>query len=248
MNIFIVGIGGKMGKAVSERATALGISVAGGLDVISSPVYPTFAHADDVNVPFDVIIDFSRPETLSDVRKLCEKTKRPCVLATTGYGKEDEETIRALSRSVPVFKSANMSLGVNVLSYLTEKAARMLDGFDVEIIERHHNQKADAPSGTAKMLCAAVERGASYTPQYTHGREGIQPRKKGEIGVHAVRGGTEVGTHEVGFYGTDERVTLTHVATNRAIFADGALKAAAFLLSQKNGLYDMNDLLKTVID
>ncbi|MDE7395697.1 MAG: 4-hydroxy-tetrahydrodipicolinate reductase [Clostridiales bacterium] len=243
MNIFIVGICGKMGRALTEQALAHGVTVTGGLDRDSSALYPVFTRADDVNVPFDVIIDFSRPQTLPKVCALAEARRCPCVLATTGYSEKEEEQIAALSKSVPVFKSANMSIGVQALAYLTEKAARILNGFDIEIVERHHNQKEDAPSGTAKMLCSAAEKGLPYAPKYAFGREGIAPREKNEIGVHAVRGGTEAGTHEVCFYGHDESLILTHRATNRTVFADGALRAARFLLAQDAGLYGMHDLL-----
>lgn len=243
MNIFIVGICGKMGRALTDCAAMHGVTVAGGLDRVSCFSYPVFAHETQVNVPFDVIIDFSRPETLPEVCALAERRRCPCVLATTGYGEKEERAVAELSSHVPVFRSANMSVGVQALAYLTEKAARILGGFDIEIIERHHNGKQDAPSGTAKLLCRAAEKGLPYAPSYTFGREGDAPRKKGEIGVHAVRGGTETGTHEVAFYGDNESVTLTHTATSRIVFADGALRAARFLLSQDAGLYGMNDLL-----
>ena len=241
MRIFLVGICGKMGRAVIERAPAHGATVAGGLDCVSGVPYPTFARAEDATVPFDAIIDFSRPETLQEVCTLARLHACPCVLATTGYGAQQEAQIEALARTVPVLKSANFSLGVQVLSFLTTQAARLLSHFDIEIVERHHNQKADAPSGTARLLCAAAETGLPYTPSYTQGRSG--PRTKGEIGVHAVRGGSETGTHEVCFYGNGEHLILTHTATNRTVFADGALLAARFLLTQKPGLYGMNDLL-----
>ena len=244
MRIFLVGICGKMGRAVIERAPAHGATVTGGLDRESGAPYPTFARAGAVNVPFDAVIDFSRPETLQEVCALARKYACPCVLATTGYSEQDEKEIEALARDVPVLKSANFSLGVHVLSYLTEQAARMLKGFDIEIVERHHNQKADAPSGTAKLLCRAAEKGLPYTPEITHGRKGTAPRGKSEIGVHAVRGGSEAGTHEVCFYGSGEHLVLTHTAASRTVFADGALLAARFLLRQKPGLYGMEDLVR----
>ena len=248
MNVFIVGINGKMGGALIARAPYHGMTVTGGLDKDSSAPLPVFTRACEVNVPFDAIIDFSRPDSLQEVCALARKYTRPCVLATTGYSAADEETIARLAQIVPVFKSANFSLGVHVLSHLTQKAAKVLEGFDIEIIERHHNQKADAPSGTATLLCRAAERGLSYTPAYVHGRHGNAPRKKGEIGVHAVRGGTEVGTHEVCFYGESEHVILTHTATSRTVFADGALCAARFLCSKEAGLYGMDDLINAILD
>ena len=233
-----------MGRAVIERAPAHGATVAGGLDRESGVPYPTFARAEDVNVPFDAVIDFSRPETLKEVRALARRYSCPCVLATTGYGTQDEKEIEALARTVPVLKSANFSLGVHVLSYLTEAAARMLNGFDIEIVERHHNQKADAPSGTARLLCAAAEKGLPYAPEITHGRTGTAPRGKNEIGVHAVRGGTVVGEHEVCFFGEDETVTLSHSARSKRVFAAGAIRAAIFLAGKPAGKYNMQDIIQ----
>ena len=243
MNIFIVGIGGKMGRALCERAGEYGDTVSGGLDRISSACFPTFSTASEVNVPVDAVIDFSRPDTLPEIISLCKLTGAPCVIATTGYTRDQEEAIKKLSESVAVFKSENMSLGINALSILAEKAASLLKDFDVEIIERHHNQKADAPSGTAKLLCRSLERGLDYAPSYNYGREGNSKRKPHEIGVHAIRGGTIVGEHEIAFCGGDEVVTLSHSAGSRRIFADGALKAAKWIKDKKPGLYDMHDML-----
>ena len=166
------------------------------------------------------------------------------MLCTTGYNAAEQKKIQELSARVPVFQSENMSLGVNVLSLLAEKAAALLQDFDIEIIERHHNQKADAPSGTAKLLCRAIERGTNYTPDYVYGREGDCKRKKGEIGVHAVRGGTIVGEHEIAFCGQQEVVTLSHSAGSRSIFADGALEAAKWIMGKSPALYDMRNMLK----
>ncbi|MCI8459398.1 MAG: 4-hydroxy-tetrahydrodipicolinate reductase [Clostridia bacterium] len=244
MHIFIVGIGGKMGRAVCECAAATNDVISGGLDKAASPSFPTFTAAKDVNVPIDVLIDFSRPETLPDILLLADKYACPCVLCSTGYTAADQAEIQRLSKRVPVFQSENMSLGVNALSLLVEKAAAVLRGFDIEIVEKHHNQKADAPSGTAKLLCRAAERGLDYTPSYVYGREGLAKRREKEIGVHAVRGGTVVGIHEVSFFGTDETVTLSHAAGNRNIFANGALQAAHWLRSQPVGLYDMRDMIR----
>ncbi len=244
MNVFIVGISGKMGKVICERSAEFGVSVSGGLDRVAEGKFPVFGSAKDVNVPVDAVIDFSRPETLPEVIALAKRFNCHCVLATTGYDKKQEEQIEKLSELVPVFKSENMSVGVNALSMLAEKAAEVLKDFDIELVEKHHNQKADAPSGTAKLLCRAIERGINYTPNYLYGREGnVGKRKKGEIGVHAVRGGTIVGEHEIAFCGADEVVTLSHSALSRKIFADGALRAALWLSGKKPAMYDMRDML-----
>ena len=220
------------------------MTISGGLDKTASPLYPTFASAKEVTVPVDAIIDFSRPSTLTEIIALCDRFSCPCVLCTTGYNAAEQKKIQELSARVPVFQSENMSLGVNVLSLLAEKAAALLQDFDIEIIERHHNQKADAPSGTAKLLCRAIERGTNYTPDYIYGREGDCKRKKGEIGVHAVRGGTIVGEHEIAFCGQQEVVTLSHSAGSRSIFADGALEAAKWIMGKSPALYDMRNMLK----
>ena len=244
MQIFIVGINGKMGRVLCECAPAHGMTVSGGMDKVSQGAYPVFAAAKDVNVPVDAVIDFSRPETLPEIVALCTERNVPCVLASTGYTEKQQKEIAALARKVAVFRSENMSLGVNALSLLAEKAAAILKDFDIEIVERHHNQKADAPSGTAKVLCRALERGLPYTPSYCYGREGACKRVPHEIGVHAVRGGTIVGEHEIAFCGGDEIVTLSHSAGSRKIFADGALRAAAWLQNKQPGLYDMRDMIR----
>ena len=243
MHIFIVGISGKMGRTVCDSALRFGDTVSGGIDLVKSAQYPTFATARDVNVPVDVIIDFSRPETLAEVIDLSTRLSCPCVLAATGYDDEQTEQIRKLSERVPVFRSANMSLGVNVLSLLVEKAASVLRDFDIEIVEKHHNQKQDAPSGTAIQLYEAAAKGRNATPDRVYGRVGKCPRHDGEIGIHAVRGGTIVGEHDVLFCGNDEVVTLSHTALSRKIFADGALKAAHFLQGKPAALYTMRDML-----
>lgn len=243
MNIFIVGINGKMGCALCRRAAEKNLTITGGLDIAKNAVYPTFSSVSEVNVPVDVIIDFSRPATLDAIIALCEKFSCPCVLATTGHSQKEQDKIRKLAQKVPVFQSENMSLGVNVLSVLAEKAAALLKDFDIEIIEKHHNQKADAPSGTAKLLGRALERGLDYAPAYTHGRNGACKRTKREIGMHAVRGGTIVGEHEILFCGNEEVVTLSHSAGSRNIFADGALAAAQWLQGKQAGLYDMHNML-----
>ena len=172
----------------------------------------------------------------------------PVVLCTTGYTDVELSSIREAAQTLPVLRSANMSLGVNVLSELVSMAARTLEGFDVEIVEKHHRMKADSPSGTALMLYESVqkEKGPETNPVY--GRYGrTQKRTAGEVGIHAVRGGTVTGEHEVGFYGNGEQVILTHRAESRALFAQGALKAAAYLLGKPAGLYSMQDVVRDML-
>lgn len=247
MKIFIVGINGKMGGAICACAEREGIEVAGGLDITPGGKYPVFAKAADADVAFDVIIDFSRPASLDGVIALAEARKVPAVLATTGYTEEQLAKIAALAEKVPVFRSANMSLGVNVVESVLPALASALGGFDVEIVEAHHNRKVDAPSGTALQMLEAVKKGLPYEPREVYGRQGECRREKGDIGVHAVRGGTIVGEHEVMFAGDDEIITVTHSARSKRVFAAGAVKAAKWLPSKSAGMYDMNDLLKDIL-
>lgn len=246
MKIFLIGINGKMGKAIASVAENTdGVEIVGGLDVVKGGAYPVFASAAEVNVDYDCIIDFSRPSTLGDVITLALKRKVPAVIATTGYDAEQLAKIDELARKVPVFRSANMSLGVNVVESVLPLLAASLKGFDIELVEAHHNQKADAPSGTAKQMLEAVEKGLDYKPEYVEGRSGESKRKKGDIGVHAVRGGTIVGEHTVIFAGDDEIVEIKHTALSRRIFAVGSIKAALFLGGKKAGMYNMTNYIES---
>lgn len=245
MKIFIVGINGKMGRAIADAAESAGITVAGGLDLSAGDKYPVFTRAEDVDVPFDCIIDFSRPATLDSVIALATKHNAPAVIATTGYTDEQLAKIDALAEKVAVFRSANMSLGVNVVESVLPLLASALKGFDIELIEAHHNRKVDAPSGTAKQMLDAVKSGLDYEPRFVCGREGESKRQAGDIGVHAVRGGTIVGEHTVIFAGDDEIIEIKHTALSRNIFAHGSLKAAEFLIGKAPALYNMNDYLST---
>ncbi len=235
MKLFIVGLAGKAGRAVCAAAAARGHTVTGGLDLIPAENYPTFSRACDVNVPFDALIDFSRPETLPQIVELTERTPRPCVLATTGYDDEQNRTVKLLSQRVPVVQSANFCTGIAALRALIAHCATLLPDFDVEIIERHHNRKTDAPSGTAKELCNILLSSLPRAATEVHGHDG--PRQSGEIGVHAVRGGTVAGVHEVTFYGDNESLTLMHTAQDRTPFASGAVIAAEKLQKAAPGLY-----------
>ena len=245
LKIFLFGISGKMGKAVCECAQNCGAEITGGYDIFPHPSVPTFGDIKKINVPFDVIIDFSRPETLDSVIALAETKHCPTVLCTTGYDEKALKKIEALAKTVPVFKSGNMSVGMNVLIQLAERATKLLwNSADVEIIEAHHNQKADAPSGTAKMIADAVAESADGKAGFIYGREGADAkRKKGEIGIHAIRGGTIVGEHEVMFCMNDEVVTVKHSALSRKIFAEGALKAAEYIKDLPPSMYDMKTML-----
>ncbi len=233
MKVCVVGYGA-MGKIISEM---LGDDLF--LNVALECENKNF---DNVKDKIDVIIDFSNPKNLDMIYDYSLKTKTPVVFATTGYSDSELKKIDELSKSVPVLRSANFSLGVILLNKLVKMATPILkDGYDIEIIEAHHNKKLDAPSGTAKMLLKSVldETGYDVKP----GRDGYSPRSKNEVGIHAVRGGTIVGEHEVLFCGTDEVITLKHSAQSKKIFATGAIKAAKWLKDKPVGFYDMEDVL-----
>ena len=247
LKILLSGACGRMGRQVANLAEDEQAVIACGVDVhveqwSDFPVYPSFSL---VQEEADVIVDFSRPESLSALLDYAKAHHLPVVLASTGYNEEDVAAIRAAAKEIPIFRSANLSLGVYVLKTLAHQAAQLLPGFDIEIIEKHHNQKIDAPSGTALMLYDAVS-GESTVPVF--GRNGrTQKREKQEIGLHAIRGGTVPGEHEVGFYGPSEVVTLSHSAQDRSIFARGALRAARFVAKQQPGEYSMDDLAKDMV-
>lgn len=250
-NIVICGIGGKMGLKILETLQNFDdVTCVAGIDAYADKSkfsVPVFDKPQDINVKADVIVDFSRPEALNGLLSYATENNVALVLATTGYTKEQEDAVKAASEKVAIFRASNMSVGVNLLVHLCKKAAAILgDGFDVEIVETHHNKKVDSPSGTALTLANAIkeEKEGSYLTFGRHG--GDTKRKKDEIGVHAVRGGTIVGKHEVHFFGEDEVVTLTHEAHSKAVFAQGAIRAAAFVAGRKPGLYSMPDLVASL--
>ena len=250
MTRFIVcGCNGKMGRAIAacvkERCDC---EIVAGFDrnTDSSAGFPVYANPANCNVEADVIIDFSHPSALAGVLQYAKDHGIPAVIATTGLSDEQLLSLYDTAEHIPVFSSANMSLGVSLLAELAKKAAAVLgDTFDVEIIEKHHNQKIDAPSGTALMLADAVADGLSYTPKRVYDRHSVrEKRDRHEIGFSSVRGGTIVGDHEILFAGNDECITLSHTALSKEIFAAGAVSAAQFLVGKPASLYTMNDLFK----
>ena len=192
------------------------------------------------------MIDFSHPSALSSLLELGKKRRLPLVLCTTGYSKAQVEELKAASKEIPIFYSRNMSLGINLLIELSKKAAQVLGkGFDIEIIEKHHNQKIDAPSGTALMLADEISTVLPEEPKYVYDRHSRRmKREKNEIGIHSIRGGTIVGEHDVLFAGHHETITRSHTAQSKEVFASGAVNAAIYLCGKPAGLYDMSDLLK----
>ncbi len=245
--ILLSGCCGKMGRFVADTVkNRKDCEIVAGIDIVDDSTlgFPVFANYDEVNIKADVIIDFSNISLLPSMLSYATKTKIAVVLATTGLSDEQINSVNEASKIVPVFFSYNMSLGVSLLCELSKIAAKVLGtGFDVEIIEAHHNQKLDAPSGTAIMLGNAIkeEMPDAYFEYDRHSKR--EKRHTNEIGIHAVRGGTIVGEHQVMFAGNDEIVTLSHSARSRAIFANGAVNAAIFIDKKENGIYKMSDLV-----
>lgn len=236
-----------MGNAVANLiADKDDITIIAGVDTVThSANFPVYENFSLVNETPDVIIDFSNVSTLSSLLDFALSKKIPTIIATTGYNDKQIAEIKKVSKVIPVFFTANMSLGINVLCSLAKRAATVLGSdFDIEIVEKHHNRKLDAPSGTAIMLANAVNSvfADTYTYEYDrHSKRRMRP--KNEIGIHSVRGGTIVGDHDVIFAGHEEVITLSHSAQSKGVFAAGAIAAARFIVNAKPGLYDMNDLI-----
>jgi 4-hydroxy-tetrahydrodipicolinate reductase len=238
-----------MGRVLTAAATgAADIEIVAGIDVAAGEAagdFPVFASLEECTAEADVVVDFSSPKALPALLKGVGEKKLPLILATTGHSPEDKALIAEASKTTAIFASANMSLGVNLLSELAQKAATVLGGrFDIEIIERHHNQKKDAPSGTALLLADSINEVFLDKKRYVHGRHGRDElRRGGDMGIHAIRGGTIVGDHEILFAGQDERVELKHSAASRHIFALGALEAVRYLADKPPGLYGMRQMI-----
>lgn len=244
IKIAVCGACGKMGANIAELLADDGeAEYFCGIDPRGDnvKVYKTFK---EITEKPDVIIDFSSPAVLSDELEYAVKNNVPAVIGSTGFTPAQLAEIDVAAKKVAVFRTANFSLGVNLLCQLVKRAAETLgEKFDIEIIEKHHNQKVDAPSGTALMLADSASSAFDGGKNYLKGREGICGKRGNEIGIHAVRGGTIVGEHEVMFCGEDEIVTLSHSARSKKVFAAGAIKAAKWLAGKPAGLYNMGDLL-----
>ena len=245
--LIISGKNGKMGKvleAMCENSDS--VEIIGGIDVnLGVPhKFPTVSDPFGLQGKADAVIDFSHHSFAPALCNYAIKTGTPVVFATTGHSEDELKTINDTSKIVPVFKSANMSLGVNLLTELVKKATAVLSDFDVEIIEKHHNQKIDAPSGTALMIADSVK-SVRTDGKYVFDRtKEKKKREQNEIGIHSVRGGTIVGEHEVIFAGNNEIISISHSAQSREIFASGAIRAALFIAGKQNGFYNMEDLIK----
>ncbi len=246
--IILCGCNGKMGHAISklveERDDCV---IVAGVDTRTDCLcgYQVYSKISDISAEADAIVDFSHPSLLSDLLEYALAKNMPAVICSTGYSDAQVEEIKACAEKIPVFYSRNMSLGINLLIALARKATNILgENFDIEIVEKHHNQKIDAPSGTALMIADAIAEERSIPSRYEYDRHSVRrKREKEEIGIHAIRGGTIVGEHDVIFAGHDEVLTLSHSAGSKGVFAAGAVNAAVFMKGQQPGLYDMNDMI-----
>ena len=247
--IIMHGCNGKMGRVITELcASDEELKIVAGIDAYDGIKnnYPVFKSLSDCDIQADVMVDFSTAVAVDCLIEYCLEKKLPVVLCTTGLSEGQLAKVEDAAKKVAVLKSANMSLGINTLMNLLQKAAKVLApaGFDVEIVEKHHNQKLDAPSGTALALADSVNEAMDGAYEYEYDRSKVRrKRNQNEIGISSVRGGNIVGEHEVIFAGMDEVITFKHSAYSRAVFAKGALEAAKFLAGKEAGMYDMSDVI-----
>lgn len=248
INVILSGCSGDMGKVLIEsikndNAIKIVAGICNTTDIyFNFPVYNCFSH---IRESADIIIDFSSKYLLDDLLEYADRHNLGLVIATTGYSNYDEEKIYAMSRKVPVFRSANMSYGVNSLLRILEYAVTLLkNNYDIEIVESHSGKKIDAPSGTAKMMLNTIKQNVPYKTNVVFEREGVlNGRKNSDIGVHSIRGGNILGEHTVIFAGEGDIIKLEHIALSKKIYADGAIKAAKFISTKKKGYYNINDLV-----
>ena len=237
INVLINGIGGKVGKMLfSQIQASEKFNCVGGIDKDTD--------INEIEILPDVIIGFSTPVATLSMLKFAIERNIPVVIATTGFSDSEIKTIEEYSKTIPIFKSANMSYETNLMISLVSKLAKELHNSDIEIVDVHHNQKIDSPSGTALMIADSINSALNNAMHYEFNRHSKRaPRDKKEIGIHSLRGGTEVGKHSVFFFGENESLEISHTVTSRAVFANGALKAAEFIIGKPADLYNMNDLI-----
>lgn len=250
VKVIMHGCNGKMGQVITRLAAAdPELAIVAGVDARAQALndYPVFGDISECDVEADVVIDFSNASAVDHLLDWCQEKQMPVVLCTTGLSGEQLQRVEEAAGRTAVLKSANMSLGVNLLMRLLQDAAKVLapEGFDMEIVERHHNQKVDAPSGTAIALADALNGALEGGYEYVYDRSGQRKKRDShEIGISAVRGGTIVGEHEVIFAGEDEVIEFKHTAYSKALFAKGAVAAAKFLAGKGPGRYDMSDVIQ----
>lgn len=242
MRIFLVGITGAMGSTILSLTddVVAGYGIENG-KINSIPVYNNFS---EVQEDFDVIVDFSNKNITEEVLDFVEKKNKPLVLATTGLSLETEDRIKKMSERIPLVYTKNYSIGINVMDEVIKELTRTLNGFDIEIIEKHHNQKQDAPSGTAKMLFDSIKTEKKNAREIYDRTKTHNKREEDEVGISVIRGGSIVGEHLVIFAGLDEVIEIKHQAGSKKIFAKGALKACEFIITKEKGLFDMKNVIK----
>lgn len=249
VKVILYGCNGRMGSVLTDliKDNPDMVTVAG-IDVTQRErEYPVFSTLEECDVAADVMIDFSSPQSVHSFIPVAVKKGLPVVVATTGLQEKELTLLEEASSSIAIFRSANMSIGINLMQEILQTVAKVIgDRFDIEIIEKHHHFKKDAPSGTALMLADSINEVLKETKRYIHGRSGNDAlRKNDEIGIHAVRGGSIVGEHEAIFAGQDEIISIEHKAYSRTVFATGAIAAAAYISNLSHGMYNMQDLISS---
>lgn len=247
IKVLIHGCNGKMGQEVQKQLACYDDCVLfAGFDkeIVENYSFPVYTNFNEIVEKPDVIIDFSIPKATMSMLDYAKENHIPVVIATTGFSEEENNKILEYSKVLPIFKSANMSFDINLMSKVLKEVAKALPNTDIEIIESHHNRKIDSPSGTAILLADSINEALDNSLTYEFDRHSKhEKRSKNEIGFSSIRGGNLVGEHTVMFIGENESFEITHKSYSRAVFADGAIKAAIFLVTKPNGFYNMNDLL-----
>ncbi len=247
LKVLINGINGRMGQEVLKQVIASdGFEISCGVDKFNNNElsFPIYTDINLIKETPDVIIDFSIPEASMNILEFAKEKNIPTVIATTGFSDKQLSIIEEYSKVIPIFRSGNMSYEINIMADIVAKLATQLKGSDIEIVETHHRNKIDSPSGTALILADSINAALDNEMDYQYNRHSVrQKRPDKEIGIHSIRGGTEVGKHTVIFLGENEKLEITHTVTSRSIFAKGSLKAAKFLVNQNSGLYNMKDLI-----
>ena len=247
IKVLINGCNGKMGQEVAKQVDKTeGFTVLSGVDRLDTGdnKFPVYTSYENITEMPDIIIDFSVPEATFKALEFASKNNIPIVIATTGFTDEQTNKIKEYSKTIPIFKSANMSFEINLMAKIVAQMATLINDADIEIVETHHNRKIDAPSGTALLLADSINSALDNKMNYEYNRHAKrEKRSKNEIGIHSIRGGNIVGKHTVSFYSDDEYFEITHNVSSRSVFAKGAVKAADFLVHKAPGLYDMNNLI-----
>ena len=248
INVLINGCNGKMGQEVAKAISDNNqFNVISGVDRIDSKtnIFPVYSNTDGIVEKPDVIIDFSSPSYTLNILEYAKNNKTPIVIATTGFNDNELNKIISYSQYIPIFKSANLSISINLMLNIVSKISKVLSDADIEIVEKHHNKKVDSPSGTALLIADTINETLNNELYYEYSRHSKkESRNKKELGIHSIRGGNIVGEHSVFFINDDESLELTHNITSRTVFAKGALNAAKFIIDKSNGMYDMKDLIK----